>query len=96
MAERVSTLKAVADAATTWLKTEGARAGDAASENATALLRELGFVSRDDYDDLALRVAQLEHRVRLLEGATEAPVPVQPRGTASARSEPDLPSTPTS
>ena len=29
--------------------------------------RELGLVTRDDFDELELRVAQLEHRLRLLE-----------------------------
>jgi polyhydroxyalkanoate synthesis regulator phasin len=29
---------------------------------------ELGLVTRDDVDELELRVAQLEHRLRLLEG----------------------------
>jgi polyhydroxyalkanoate synthesis regulator phasin len=31
------------------------------------IARELGLVTRDDFDELELRVAQLEHRVRLLE-----------------------------
>jgi polyhydroxyalkanoate synthesis regulator phasin len=31
------------------------------------LVRELGAVSRDEVDELELRVAQLEHRLRLLE-----------------------------
>jgi polyhydroxyalkanoate synthesis regulator phasin len=30
-------------------------------------LRELGLVTRDEWDELELRVAQLEHRLRLLE-----------------------------
>jgi hypothetical protein len=30
--------------------------------------RELGLVSRRDFEDLELRLAQLEHRLRLLEG----------------------------
>jgi len=29
---------------------------------------DLGLVTRDDLDELELRVAQLEHRLRLLEG----------------------------
>jgi polyhydroxyalkanoate synthesis regulator phasin len=32
-----------------------------------ALARELGLVTREDLDELELRVAQLEHRLRLLE-----------------------------
>ncbi len=34
------------------------------------LARELGLVTRDEWDELDLRVAQLEHRLRLLEDAT--------------------------
>jgi polyhydroxyalkanoate synthesis regulator phasin len=41
------------------------------SEQGTALVRvladELNLVTRDDFDELELRVAQLEHRLRLLE-----------------------------
>jgi polyhydroxyalkanoate synthesis regulator phasin len=41
------------------------------SEQAVALIRsavdELNLVTRDDLDELELRVAQLEHRLRLLE-----------------------------
>jgi polyhydroxyalkanoate synthesis regulator phasin len=32
-----------------------------------ALIEELNLVTRDDFDELELRVAQLEHRLRLLE-----------------------------
>jgi polyhydroxyalkanoate synthesis regulator phasin len=41
------------------------------SEQALAALRslvdQLNLVTRDDFDELELRVAQLEHRLRLLE-----------------------------
>jgi len=41
------------------------------SEQAVAVLRsfadQLNLVSRDEVDELELRVAQLEHRLRLLE-----------------------------
>jgi polyhydroxyalkanoate synthesis regulator phasin len=41
------------------------------TEQATAVVRtlaeELNLVTRDDLDELELRVAQLEHRLRLLE-----------------------------
>jgi polyhydroxyalkanoate synthesis regulator phasin len=47
------------------------------SEQALSLLRalvdELNLVTRDDIDELELRVAQLEHRLRLLEGSRDAP-----------------------
>jgi len=38
-----------------------------------ALVAELGLVSRNDLDELELRVAQLEHRLRLLEGPGNSP-----------------------
>jgi polyhydroxyalkanoate synthesis regulator phasin len=34
-----------------------------------SLVAELDFVPRDDFDELELRVAQLEHRLKLLEDA---------------------------
>jgi polyhydroxyalkanoate synthesis regulator phasin len=43
------------------------------SEGALSALRslvdELDLVTRDELDELELRVAQLEHRIRLVEGA---------------------------
>ena len=36
-----------------------------------AIFRELGLVTRDDLEDLELRIAQLEHRIRLLEEPPE-------------------------
>ena len=45
------------------------------SEGALAALRgiadELNLVTRDELEELELRVAQLEHRLRLLEGPTD-------------------------
>ena len=45
------------------------------SEQALGALRsivdELNLVTRDDLDELELRVAQLEHRMRLLEGSRQ-------------------------
>jgi polyhydroxyalkanoate synthesis regulator phasin len=37
-----------------------------------ALAHELGLVTRDEVDELELRVAQLEHRLRLLERDSDA------------------------
>ena len=47
---------------------EAVRVGERAGGTLTSLFRELGLVTRDEFDELELRVAQLEHRVRLLEG----------------------------
>jgi polyhydroxyalkanoate synthesis regulator phasin len=47
------------------------------SEGALSALRaitdELNLVTRDELDELELRVAQLEHRLRLLEGPPDLP-----------------------
>jgi hypothetical protein len=78
MAERVSSVKALADAAAAWLREESGRVGTTAGENLSALLRELGYVSRTEHEELQLRVAQLEHRLQLVEGSSEgaaAPAP---------------------
>ena len=40
-----------------------------------SLTDELNLVTRDDYEELELRVAQLEHRLRLLEGVSDLPAP---------------------
>ena len=40
-----------------------------------ALVDELNLVTRDEIDELELRVAQLEHRLRLVEGERELPAP---------------------
>ena len=49
-----------------------------ASEQTMALLRslaeDLNLVTRDDLDELELRVAQLEHRLTLLEAPRDAPL----------------------
>jgi polyhydroxyalkanoate synthesis regulator phasin len=44
------------------------RAGERVGQAADGVFHEVGLVTRDDYIELELRVAQLEHRLRLLEG----------------------------
>jgi polyhydroxyalkanoate synthesis regulator phasin len=46
---------------------EAARVGGQATSRIGALARELGLITREESDELALRVAQLEHRLQLLE-----------------------------
>jgi polyhydroxyalkanoate synthesis regulator phasin len=45
------------------------RVGEGTRRRVQELARELGLVTRDEWDELELRVAQLEHRLRLLEDA---------------------------
>jgi polyhydroxyalkanoate synthesis regulator phasin len=46
---------------------ETIRMGERAGSTFSGLFRELGLVTRNDYDELELRLAQLEHRLRLVE-----------------------------
>jgi BMFP domain-containing protein YqiC len=49
------------------LRGSRARLSDSAVGAVRALVDELDLVTRDEFDELELRVAQLEHRLRLLE-----------------------------
>jgi polyhydroxyalkanoate synthesis regulator phasin len=54
------------DATTRW-RGDAVRVGERAGATLQGALRELGVVTREEWDDLELRVAQLEHRLRLVE-----------------------------
>ncbi|HEU0247777.1 MAG TPA: hypothetical protein VFR38_11895 [Gaiellaceae bacterium] len=64
--ERDEVRSAIADVLESWRR-EAVRLGESGGSMAARAASELGAASRDAVDDLALRVAQLEHRVRLLE-----------------------------
>ena len=67
-------VRAWIDEATTRWRGDAVRIGERAGSTLHGALRELGLVTRDEWDELELRVAQLEHRLRLLEGRPR-PVP---------------------
>jgi polyhydroxyalkanoate synthesis regulator phasin len=68
------------DESTARWRGEAGRMGERASAALEGLFAELGLVTKDDYEELELRVAQLEHRLRLLEDrAVEQPTPVAPQ-----------------
>jgi polyhydroxyalkanoate synthesis regulator phasin len=68
------------DESTARWRGEAGRMGERASAALESLFAELGLVTRDDYEELELRVAQLEHRLRLLEDrAIEQATPVAPQ-----------------
>jgi hypothetical protein len=46
---------------------DAVRVSESTRQRLRDLFHELGLVTRDDWDELELRVAQLEHRLRLLE-----------------------------
>ena len=70
--ERDEMRDAVRDTIASW-KAEADKIGSLPSDTSERALRRLGLVRREEADDLALRVAQLEHRVRLLELPAESP-----------------------
>jgi polyhydroxyalkanoate synthesis regulator phasin len=59
------------DEATSRWRGDAVRVGERAGATLHGALRDLGLVTRDEWDELELRVAQLEHRVRLLETPTQ-------------------------
>ena len=59
--------RALLDSAVSRWRGDTTRIGERASEGFSALLTQLGVVTREDFEELELRVAQLEHRLRLLE-----------------------------
>jgi polyhydroxyalkanoate synthesis regulator phasin len=54
---------------------EALRLSERAGAGLEGFFQQLGLVPRSELDELELRVAQLEHRIRLLEGE---PAPPQP------------------
>jgi polyhydroxyalkanoate synthesis regulator phasin len=60
------------DAASRW-RGDALRVGEGTRRRVRDLAHELGLVTQDDWDELELRVAQLEHRLRLLENAQPRP-----------------------
>ena len=64
--ERDEVREALKDVLESWRREVG-RVGERTSDAASKVAEELGVASREAVDDLALRVAQLEHRLKLLE-----------------------------
>jgi polyhydroxyalkanoate synthesis regulator phasin len=67
----------VIDEQTARWRGEASRLGERAGTSFQAVFHEVGLVTRDEFSELELRVAQLEHRLRLLEEEeTQRPRPV--------------------
>jgi hypothetical protein len=64
---RIDDARSLLDEATARWRGDALRAGEGTRRRVRDLARELGLVTRDEWDELELRVAQLEHRLRLLE-----------------------------
>jgi polyhydroxyalkanoate synthesis regulator phasin len=58
------------DLATRW-RGDAIRVSEGSRRRLQELAREVGLVTRGEWDDLELRVAQIEHRLRLIEDRDE-------------------------
>jgi polyhydroxyalkanoate synthesis regulator phasin len=64
---RLDELRSLAEEFTSRWRGDAVRVGESSRRRVQDIARELGLVTREEWDDLELRVAQLEHRIRLLE-----------------------------
>jgi len=64
---RFDELRSLADDFTSRWRGDAVRVGEGSRRRIQDLARELGLVTREEWDELELRIAQLEHRIRLLE-----------------------------
>jgi polyhydroxyalkanoate synthesis regulator phasin len=69
---RVDELRSLAEDFTARWRGDAVRVGEGSRRRIQDLARELGLVTREEWDELELRVAQLEHRLRLLEQRGDA------------------------
>jgi polyhydroxyalkanoate synthesis regulator phasin len=64
---KLDELRVVFDDATSRWRGDALRLGEETRTRVNSVFYELGLITREDWDELDLRVAQLEHRIRLLE-----------------------------
>ena len=66
LGKRDETLTLIDEISGRW-RGDATRLGEKAGATLDWIFREVGLVTKDDVEDLELRIAQLEHRLRLLE-----------------------------
>jgi polyhydroxyalkanoate synthesis regulator phasin len=64
---RLDELRSLGEELTSRWRGDAIRVGEGSRRRVQDLAREVGLVTREEWDELELRVAQLEHRLRLLE-----------------------------
>lgn len=69
---RDETRQTIEEAMTRW-RGDATRLTERAGTSLQSIFDQLGLVSREAYEELELRVAQLEHRLRLAEDRLEQP-----------------------
>ena len=66
---RLDEARSLLDDVTSRWRGDALRVGEGSKRKLQDVARELGLVTREEWDELELRVAQLEHRLRLVEDA---------------------------
>ena len=64
---RLDELRSLFDDLSARWRGDAIRVGEGSRRRIQEIARELGLVTREEWDELELRVAQLEHRLRLVE-----------------------------
>ena len=64
---RLDEARSLLDDVTSRWRGDALRVGEGSKRKLQEVARELGLVTREEWDELELRVAQIEHRLRLLE-----------------------------
>jgi polyhydroxyalkanoate synthesis regulator phasin len=64
---RLDELRSLVDDLGSRWRGDAVRVGEGTKRRVQDLARELGLVTREEWEELELRVAQLEHRLRLVE-----------------------------
>jgi polyhydroxyalkanoate synthesis regulator phasin len=64
---RLDEARSLLDDVTSRWRGDALRVGEGSKRKLQDIARELGLVTREEWDELELRVAQVEHRLRLLE-----------------------------
>jgi polyhydroxyalkanoate synthesis regulator phasin len=64
---RLDEARSLLDDVTSRWRGDALRVGEGGKRKLQDVARELGLVTREEWDELELRVAQIEHRLRLLE-----------------------------
>ena len=69
---KLDELRSLVDDATSRWRGDAVRLGEETRQRVNSVFYELGLITREDWDELDLRVAQLEHRLRLIEERLDA------------------------
>jgi polyhydroxyalkanoate synthesis regulator phasin len=70
---RLDELRSLVDDLGSRWRGDAVRVGEGSRRRVQDLARELGLVTREEWEELELRLAQVEHRLRLVENEPDRP-----------------------